>query len=79
MKIENSSAISEINFGKDHGIIGITFRQGKEYDFTTDYADEVKADIESAVANGESGACSCGGNFDGEKTFCPIFFGCVIA
>ena len=51
MKIENSSAISEINFGKDHGIIGITFRQGKEYDFTTDYADEVKADIESAVAN----------------------------
>ena len=54
MKIENSSAISEINFGKDHGIIGITFRQGKEYDFTTDYADEVKADIESAVANGES-------------------------
>ena len=24
MKIENSSAISEINFGKDHGIIGIT-------------------------------------------------------
>ena len=54
MKIENSSAISEINFGKDHGIIGITFRQGKEYDFTTDYADEVKADIESAVANGDS-------------------------
>ena len=34
--------------------IGITFRQGKEYDFTTDYADEVKADIESAVANGDS-------------------------
>ena len=54
MKIENSSAISEINFGKDHGIIGITFRQGKEYDFTTDYADEVKADIEAAVANGDS-------------------------
>ncbi len=54
MKIENSSAISEINFGKDHGIIGITFRQGKEYDFTTDSADEVRADIESAVANGES-------------------------
>ena len=54
MKIENSSAISEINFGKDHGIIGITFRQGKEYDFTTDYADEVKADVETAVANGES-------------------------
>ena len=54
MKIENSSAISEINFGKDHGIIGITFRQGKEYDFSTDYADEVKADIESAVANGDS-------------------------
>ena len=54
MKIENSSAISEINFGKHHGIIGITFRQGKEYDFTTDYADEVKADIESAVANGDS-------------------------
>ena len=54
MKIENSSAISEINFGKDHGIIGITFRQGKEYDFTTDYADEVKSDIESAVANGDS-------------------------
>ena len=54
MKIENSSAISEINFGKDHGIIGITFRQGKEYDFTTDYADEVKADIGSAVANGDS-------------------------
>ena len=54
MKIENSSAISEINFGKDHGIIGITFRQGTEYDFTTDYADEVKADIESAVANGDS-------------------------
>ena len=54
MKIENSSAISEINFGKDHGIIGITFRQGKEYDFTIDYADEVKADIESAVANGDS-------------------------
>ena len=54
MKIENSSAISKINFSKDHGIIGITFRQGKEYDFTTDYADEVKADIESAVANGDS-------------------------
>ena len=54
MKIENSSAISEINFRKDHGIIGITFCQGKEYDFTTDYADEVKADIESAVANGDS-------------------------
>ena len=54
MKIENSSAISEINFGKDHGIIGITFRQGKEYYFTTDSADEVKADIESAVANGDS-------------------------
>ena len=54
MKIENSSAISEINFGKDHGIIGITFRQGKEYDFTTDSADVVRADIESAVANGES-------------------------
>ena len=54
MKIENSSAISEINFGKDPGIIGITFRQGKEYDFTTDVADEVRADIESAVANGES-------------------------
>ena len=54
MKIENSSAISEINFGKVHGIIGITFRQGKEYDFTTDYADEVRADIESAVANGDS-------------------------
>ena len=54
MKIENSSAISEINFGKDHGIIGITFRQGEEYDFTTDVADEVRADIESAVANGES-------------------------
>ena len=54
MKIENSSAISEINFGKDHGIIGITSRQGKEYDFTTDVADEVRADIESAVANGES-------------------------
>ena len=54
MKIENSSAISEINFGKDHGIIGITFRQGKEYDFTTDVADEVRADIEAAAANGES-------------------------
>ena len=54
MKIENSSAISDINFGKDHGIIGITFRQGKEYGFTTDVADEVRADIESAVANGES-------------------------
>ena len=54
MKIENSSAISEINFGKDHGIIGITVRQGKEYDFTTDYADEVEADSESAVANGDS-------------------------
>ena len=54
MKIENSSAISEINFGKDHGIIGITFRQGKEDDFTTGSVDEVRADIESAVANGES-------------------------
>ena len=54
MKIENSSAISEINFGKDHGIIGITFRQGKEYDFTTDNADAVRTEIETAVANKES-------------------------
>ena len=54
MKIENSSAIRDFNFSKSDGIIGITFRQGKEYDFTTDYADEVKADIESAVANGDS-------------------------
>ena len=54
MKIENSSAISEINFGKDHGIIGITFRQGKEYDFTTDNVDEVRAEVESAKASGES-------------------------
>ena len=54
MKIENSSAIKNFNFDKGHGIIGITFRQGKEYDFTTDVADEVRADIESAVANGES-------------------------
>ena len=44
MKIENSSAITDFNFDKGHGIIGITFRQGKEYDFTTDYADEVRAD-----------------------------------
>jgi len=54
MKIENSSAISEINFGKDHGIIGITFRQGKEYDFTTDNVSEVEEKFASADANGES-------------------------
>ena len=54
MKIENSSAISEINFGKDHGIIGITFRQGKEYDFTTDDSDALRNEVETTVANKES-------------------------
>ena len=54
MKIENSSAITDFNFDKGHGIIGITFRQGKEYDFTTDSVDEVRAEVESAKASGES-------------------------
>ena len=51
MKIENSSAISDINFGKDHGIIGITFRQGKEYDFTTNDSDAIRNEVETTVAN----------------------------
>ena len=54
MKIENSSAISEINFGKDHGIICITFRQGKEYDFTTDDSDAIRNEVVTTVANKES-------------------------
>ena len=54
MKIENSSAITDFNFDKGHGIIGITFRQGKEYDFATDSVDEVRAEVESAKASGES-------------------------
>ena len=54
MKIENSSAIRDINFSKSDGIIGITFRQDKEYDFTTTEKDAIRSEVESAVANGES-------------------------
>ena len=54
MKIENSSAIKDINFSKNDGIIGITFRQDKEYDFTTTEKDAIRSEVESAVANGES-------------------------
>ena len=54
MKIENSSAIKDINFSKSDGIIGITFRQDKEYDFTTTEKDAIRSEVESAVANGES-------------------------
>ena len=54
MKIENSSAIRDINFSKNDGIIGITFRQDKEYDFSTTEKDAIRSEVESAVANGES-------------------------
>ena len=54
MKIENSSAITDFNFDKGHGIIGITFRQGKEYDFTTDDSDAIRNEVETTVANKES-------------------------
>ena len=54
MKFENSSAIRDINFSKNDGIIGITFRQDKEYDFTTTEKDAIRSEVESAVANGES-------------------------
>ena len=54
MKIENSSAIRDINFSKNDGIIGITFRQDKEYDFTTTEKDAIRSEVESAYANGES-------------------------
>ena len=54
MKIENSSAIRDINFSKNDGIIGITFRQDKEYDFSTAEKDAIRSEVESAVANGES-------------------------
>ena len=54
MKIENSSAIRDFNFSKSDGIIGITFRQDKEYDFTTTEKDAIRSEVESAVANGES-------------------------
>ena len=54
MKFENSSAIENINFSKNDGIIGITFRQGKEYDFTTDNVSEIEEKFASADANGES-------------------------
>ena len=54
MKFENSSAIENINFSKNDGIIGITFRQGKEYDFTTDNVSEIEEKFVSADANGES-------------------------
>ena len=54
MKIENSSAIRDFNFSKSDGIIGITFRQDKEYDFATTEKDAIRSEVESAVANGES-------------------------
>ena len=54
MKIENSSAITDFNFDKGHGIIGITFRQGKEYDFSTDDSDAIRNEVETTVANKES-------------------------
>ena len=54
MKIENSSAIRDFNFSKSDGIIGITFRQDKEYDFATTEKDAIGSEVESAVANGES-------------------------
>ena len=45
MKIENSSAIRDINFSKNDGIIGITFRQDKEYDFTTTDKDSIRSEV----------------------------------
>jgi len=54
MKIENSSAIRNINFSKGDGIIGITFRQDKEFDFTATDKDAIRREVETAYANGES-------------------------
>ena len=46
MKIENSSAIRDINFSKSDGIIGITFRQDKEYVFATTEKDAIRSEVE---------------------------------
>ena len=46
MKIENSSAIRNINFSKGDGIIGITFRQDKEFDFTATDKDAIRREVE---------------------------------
>ena len=54
MKIENSSAIRNINFSKNDGIIGITFRQDKEYDFTTTDKEAIRNEVLNTVARKES-------------------------
>ena len=54
MKIENSSAIRNINFSKNDGIIGITFRQDKEYDFSTTDKEAIRSEVEATVARKES-------------------------
>ena len=54
MKIENSSAIRDFNFSKSDGIIGITFRQDKEYDFTATDKDAIRNEVLNTVARKES-------------------------
>ena len=54
MKIENSSAIRDINFSKNDGIIGITFRQDKEYNFTITDKEAIRSEVEATVARKES-------------------------
>ena len=63
MKIENSSEITNFNFDKGHCIIGITFRQGKEYDF----------DLGTGKEGGHSGMSR--GTYENEPFPIPAWMG----